>query len=54
MLRHIPEEDAMWVVEVNVKGHRFTHHVLGTERLRIAARGAAHQLTRLRQHRTTA
>ena len=44
----------MWVIEVNVKGHRFTHQVLGTARLRSAARGAADQLNRLRQHRTAA
>lgn len=44
----------MWVVEVNVRGRRFTHQVLGAERLRIAARGAAHQLNRLRQHRSAA
>lgn len=48
----------MWVVEVNVKGRRFTHPMLsiempGADRLRVAARGAAHQLNRLRHHRLT-
>ncbi|MEZ0053351.1 hypothetical protein ABIA30_004380 [Mycobacterium sp. MAA66] len=42
----------MWVVELNVKGHRFTHQLLGAERLRAVARDAAHQLDRLRHHRT--
>lgn len=42
----------MWVVEVNVKGHRLTHHVLGAQRLRNVARQAAHHLHRLRHHRT--
>lgn len=44
----------MWVVEVNVKGHRFTHQVLGTDRLRAVARGAAHQLNQLRHPRAAA
>jgi hypothetical protein len=44
----------MWVIEINVRGHRFTHQMLGTQRLRAAARGAADQLTRLRRHRTAA
>jgi hypothetical protein len=47
----------MWVVELNVKGHRFTHHVLGTEilaneRLRAAARGMHHRMTQLRDRVT--
>jgi len=42
----------MWVVEVNVKGHRFTHQILGAQRLRNAARDAAEHLHRLRHHRT--
>ena len=46
----------MWVVEVNVKGRRFTHPMLGVEllgadRIREAARGAAHRLNRFRHHR---
>ncbi len=47
------EEGAMWVVEVNVKGHRFTHTVLGAnERLREAARGVQDRMTQLRNRVT--
>ena len=43
----------MWVVEVNVKGHRFTHTVLGAnERLREAARGVQDRMTQLRDRVT--
>ncbi len=43
----------MWVVDVNVKGRRFTHTVLGAnERLREAARGMQDRMTRLRNRVT--
>ena len=44
----------MWVVEVNVKGHRFTHQILGARRLRDAAHHAADHLHRLRRPRIIA
>jgi cell division protein ZapA (FtsZ GTPase activity inhibitor) len=47
------EEGTMWVVEVNVKGRRFTHTVLGAnERLREAARGVQDRMTQLRNRVT--
>lgn len=47
------KEGAMWVVEVNVKGHRFTHTVLGANaRLREAARGVQDRMTQLRNRVT--